>query len=101
MKSIKIRCLRLIISRAAPLPDSETFVPEFELNYPQFHIDFPSEHLSQTSELWSFLDSLSDYDENDSDENSDHNQLLKRREPKTNSTFVNPLHEALRHPWID
>ncbi len=65
-------CSRLIISHAAPLPDSETFVPEFGLNYPQFYLDFPSQHLSQTSEFHideqtSFLDPLSEREGSDSD----------------------------------
>ena len=102
------------------------YVSEFELNYPQFYINFPSEHSSvDTHEQGSFFDPLFGNDENDSDfdnwesfsslnadsllthsaqtqvENSDDNQLLKRRELKINFTFTHSSHGELRHFWID
>lgn len=118
----------LIIRHAAPLPDSETFVPEFGLNYSQFYIDFPSENSSQASEFsvniheqTSFLDPMSEYERSDSEfelpppfdieslymrpvqaqiKDNDHDQLPKRRGRKINSTFTHPPHGELGHPWI-
>jgi hypothetical protein len=117
--------IRLIISHAAPLPDSETFIPEFGLNYSQSYIDFPSKHVEFRSNIYeqtSLLDPLSEREGSDTDldnwqlpapidvgplpgpENNgsnDNDQLPKRRGRKTNTTFTHLRHGELGHPWID